>query len=415
MRGSMVGGFLLAAAVVAVGCSKDAYISPTGILPVATPTPTAGPPTPTPTPVLQNVVVNGDFETGNLTPWFICYVQHHQGNEVDPNPVQSPSAFTSPTPGPDTAPLAAASQLATDASIQSTTPSGNAYAGTYAALVGYSALVSGAYFREAGASGICQNIAIPAASTPQLTLEVYEGTNNVEYNRNDQEAAVFASSAGLTSANNSTTTLPVQTLFAENNCYNNLGLHNTTADETPCNPGGSLANGEQWRQKGPYNLSAYAGQTITLFLGTWSNTGGTGTAYINWAYFDNVVIAGAGSAASPSPSPSSSPSPSGSPTATLGSVILSTSAMSFLGTGSANNQSFSVTQTNYSGTFTVTNGSPSCSGIATASGTSPSFTVTPVAVGHCVLTVTGGNSQTASLTIDVSSTTFGGQSERRHP
>ena len=126
--------------------------------------------------------------------------------------------------------------------------------------------------------------------SPQLTLEVYEGGNNVNYSRNDQEADIFASSAGLTASNTSTTTLPVQTLFAENNCYNNLNMHNTTSDETPCNPSGTQANGGQWYAKGPYSLSAYAGQTITLFLGTWNNTGGTGTAYFNYAYFDNVVI-----------------------------------------------------------------------------------------------------------------------------
>jgi hypothetical protein len=233
-----------------------------------------------------------------LSPWFTCYVQHHQVNETNPNPVPnpalSPGSVTSPTPGPDTGPLAAGSQLSTDATIQMTTPSGNAYAGTYSALTGYNALTNiggtGVVYRVTGASGICQNITIPANASPSLTLEVYEGDNNQEYNRNDQEAAVFASSAGLTSSNNSTTTLPVQTLFSENNCYNNLGVHNTTSDETPCNPGGLAATGDVWRQQGPFSLSAYAGQTITLFLGTWNSTGGTGTAYFNYAYFDNIVI-----------------------------------------------------------------------------------------------------------------------------
>jgi hypothetical protein len=289
LRRSILGGFLLAAAIAAVGCSKDAYISPTGNV-VAGSTPTPGPPTPTPTPIGgTNAVANGGFETGTLTPWFTCYVQHHQAAEVNPYPVQSPSSFTSPTPGPDTAPLPAASQLPTDATVQTTTPSGGPFAGNYSALVGYSYLVSGGVYRQVGASGICQNVTIPAGD-PHLTLEVYEGGNNANYDRSDQEGAIFATSAGLTASTNSTTTLPVQTLFAENNCYNNLAMHNTTSDETPCNPGGVLANGEQWYQKGPYDLSAYAGQTVTLFLGTWNNTGGTGTAYFNYAYFDNVVI-----------------------------------------------------------------------------------------------------------------------------
>ena len=293
-------GLTTAQAILTVNSAATPSPSPSASSsPSPSPSPSAShSPSPSPSPsaspspiatVAANAVVNGDFETGTLSPWFTCYVQHHQGNEVDPNPVPSPAAITSPTPGPDTAPAAVALQMSTDATIQTTTPSGNAYAGTYSALVGYSYLVSGAVYKVTGASGICQNITIPSGN-PQLTLEVYEGDNNQQYNRNDQEAVVFAASAGLTSATNSTTTLPVQTLFSENNCYNNLNMHNTTADETPCNPGGTEANGDVWRQKGPYSLTAYAGQTITLFLGTWNNTGGTGTAYFNYAYFDNVVI-----------------------------------------------------------------------------------------------------------------------------
>jgi hypothetical protein len=291
MRGIFIGGILLAGATLAVGCAKDPYISPVSG-PVGASTPTPGAPTPTPTPVtVTNLMVNGSFEAGSLTPWFVCYPQHHQASEADPYPSQAPSAFTSPTPGPDTGPLPAASQMpSTDATIQTSTPTGSVYAGSYAALVGYSSLVGGVVFRETGASGICQSVAIPATGNPQLSLAVYEGGNNANYSRNDQEADVFAASAGLTAASNTTTTLPVQTLFAENNCYNNLNVHNTTSDETPCNPGGSLQYGGQWYQKGPFSLSAYAGQTITIFLGTWNNTGGTGTSYFSYAYFDNVVL-----------------------------------------------------------------------------------------------------------------------------
>lgn len=107
-------------------------------------------------------------------------------------------------------------------------------------------------------------------------------------------------------------------------------------------------------------------------------------------------------------------SPTPIPTPAPGAVLLSVSAMSFVGTGSANAQALTVSETNYSGTFTVTtaaSGQPnSCSGIATVSpisGTGP-FTVTPTGVGHCVSSVSGGNGQTAALTIDVSTTTLGG-------
>jgi len=88
--------------------------------------------------------------------------------------------------------------------------------------------------------------------------------------------------------------------------------------------------------------------------------------------------------------------------------------LSFLGIGSANNQLFTVSEANYSGTFTVTTAATgqlnSCSGIATvspSSGAGP-FTVTPVGAGQCTFTVTGGNGQTATLTVGVAVTTVGG-------
>lgn len=288
--------FVALAVVVAGGCAQDPYTL--GGKPASKPSGTAAPtasPTASPTAAptsspLSNLIVNGDFETGSLTPWYTCYAQEQQGAQVDPNPVPSPTAWASPTAGPATPPTASP-QPSTDATIQTSTPTGGVYSGTYAALVGYSYLVSGSVFRVVGSSGICQNVAMPASGTPQLTFWVYEGGNDVEYARSDQEADVFAASAGLTSTNFETNSLPVQVLFAENNCYNNLGVHDTTSDEKPCVPVTGSPTGGQWRQKGPFNLSAYNGQTITIFLGTWNNTGGTGTSYFNYAYYDDVVLA----------------------------------------------------------------------------------------------------------------------------
>jgi hypothetical protein len=91
------------------------------------------------------------------------------------------------------------------------------------------------------------------------------------------------------------------------------------------------------------------------------------------------------------------------------------------GTGAANALTFTVSEANYSGTFTVTtpNNGNSCSGIATVSpgsGTSATtFTVTPQGPGLCDFTVADTNSQTATESIGVTTTTIGGQSKQRKP
>lgn len=109
------------------------------------------------------------------------------------------------------------------------------------------------------------------------------------------------------------------------------------------------------------------------------------------------------------------------PTPTSRSVTLSINSISFAGTGAANSQTVTASQSNYGGQFAATTpaaGQPnSCSGIATISPAtnSSSFTITPVAVGHCTFTITGGNGQTTTLTVDVTTTAVGGLSKRRMP
>jgi hypothetical protein len=63
--------------------------------------------------------------------------------------------------------------------------------------------------------------------------------------------------------------------------------------------------------------------------------------------------------------------------------------------------------------FTATTASAgqthSCSAIATASPSGgATFTVTPVAIGHCTYTIAGANAMSATLTIDVTTTSVGG-------
>jgi hypothetical protein len=94
-------------------------------------------------------------------------------------------------------------------------------------------------------------------------------------------------------------------------------------------------------------------------------------------------------------------------------VVLSVTSLAFTAPGSANAQSFSASQSNYSGNFTASTpaagSSNSCSSVATitpSSGTS--FSVTPLAAGQCAFTISGYGNQTATLTVGVTTATVGG-------
>ena len=267
----------------------------------AVPSPTPGPATPSPSPTPSNAVSNGNFETGTFSPWFVCYTQHHQLAPTDASPVNPPSAYTSPTPGPDTSPTSAPNP--DDVTVQGSTPTGAVHGGAHAALVGHSLEQQ----RGKGASGVCQNVTVPTNS-PALTLWVYEGGNYAYYDATDSEADIFTASAGLTAATPTTTTLPQSVLFSEDNCWNNQSVPaSPNSAQGPCATdhlhGGNanwpdLANGGVWRQKGPYDLTPYAGQTVTLFLGIWNSS--SSTTYYDYAYYDDVVLTtGAGSATVP--------------------------------------------------------------------------------------------------------------------
>jgi hypothetical protein len=114
--------------------------------------------------------------------------------------------------------------------------------------------------------------------------------------------------------------------------------------------------------------------------------------------------------------PTIAPSPTPTPTAAApGSVVLNPSSVSLLGVGSAFAMNVNVTQTGNANAFTFTTpaaGSPdSCSTIAseTQLPSNGAFSITPLGVGHCTFTVSGENGQSAILTVDVTSSTVGGQ------
>jgi len=152
-----------------------------------------------------------------------------------------------------------------NAVIDSTNP----HSGLYDALVGNIAANPG---EESGMDGVCQQITVPTGG--QVTLWVDEGTSETSTYNADQEADLLDSSGNT-----------LATLFSENG-----------------NTGGY--------QQRVYDVSAYAGQTVTLFVGIYGS--GSATDY-NFIYVDDVSLAGSVSA---SPTPAPTLAPTAGPTAT---------------------------------------------------------------------------------------------------
>ena len=117
--------------------------------------------------------------------------------------------------------------------------------------------------------------------------------------------------------------------------------------------------------------------------------------------------------ASPTPVVTASPTPVVTASPGPGTISLAPNPLNFATTGAAAAQTFTASETGFSGTYSATTAAAgtagSCSGIATISPTSGSgtFTVTPVAAGGCVFTVSDGT-HTAPETINITTTTVGG-------
>lgn len=139
----------------------------------------------------------------------------------------------------------------------------------------YSALLGSTTSPEVnGTEGVCQTVSVPSGG--QLTFWVYEGTNDtIQYA--DQEADLLGS-GGAT----------LVQLYKE------------------------ALNARGWVQK-TFDVSAYAGQSVTLYFGVKGN-GWTG-GYV-YAYLDDVSLTGSGATTPPSPTPSPTTSPTAKPTAT---------------------------------------------------------------------------------------------------
>ncbi len=299
---------------------NTALTTPT-IAPTSTPTstPTIAPtstPTGTPTspPTAGPILANGNFETGNLTGWYICRAGHPTltapidqtgGEAPQPTYTQGPSTVipavggtpipdpavvgTTAMPSPNPASSPAISQLA------GMTPHG----GSYAAQIG--SMETGAGFaREKGLVGICQDIAVPSTGTTAISAWVWEGGNTSAFPGTDSEMDIFSGATWVTGSTSlsgavysgmQTTADPTATLFAETNCYNPQNTKGGTATFGSCAIGGPNNVGGVWQRKGPYDLSAYAGTTVTVLIGQWSGSNSTG--YYDFMFTDDVSVVNA--------------------------------------------------------------------------------------------------------------------------
>ena len=154
-----------------------------------------------------------------------------------------------------------------------------------------------------GAFGMCQSVAVPAAA-PYLSFYVFEGGEYYNFDNADQEAVILDSTGATIK----------QTLFAEQDCYLHPGPAsggkstaggafggagvNTDNGCWPAAYGGDVNStpynnwiqGGFWQPRGPYDLSSYAGQTVTLFLGNWSYYHDTATYYAQFMFVGDVQL-----------------------------------------------------------------------------------------------------------------------------
>lgn len=305
------------------------YTSATATLTVsASPAPTESPTaSPTASTAPTNAIVNGDFALGlnDGSDWYTCYgvrvgtTTSSLPINASPDPVNATAQGSTTTPAPT-------STAATDTSVQTTTPSGAAPPSGKAqfALVGYSGgtgLPAPAANKPGkGNTGICQNIAsVPAGA--MLTFNVYEGGDD-DWQKSDDEADVYPAGAFVvTTGSPVAAAAPTERLYAQNNCYDSAGWEaiflnapfgtgtvnssSTTARWSGCpatpggtTPSGTTSLGGYWYAKS-LDMSAYAGQSITLFLGIGRDAGASiptssGAQYYNYAFFDNVALTGTG-------------------------------------------------------------------------------------------------------------------------
>lgn len=258
--------------------------------------------------VTVSAVTNGAFVNGS-TGWTPC----SYGRSGLPAPVNAATPLSN-TPEPaQTAPAETPVPAGSLPPITTTAPPANdnpspnppdiAFGATAPPALGNSVALAGTINASTvaypkGTFGMCQQIAVPAGAA-YLSFWVWEGGSEYTFKYADQEAVIL----------DSTGTTVQETLFAEQDCY----LHpsgatppgiwggtgvNTTSGCWPSQYGGDVdgymnwIQGGFWAQRGPFNLATYAGQTVTLFLGNWSNYADSASYYAQFMYVGSVQMTG---------------------------------------------------------------------------------------------------------------------------
>jgi hypothetical protein len=230
--------------------------------------------------------VNGNFATGSLAPWYACnFVRNGYAAPVNASPAPQETPTQDPSPTATIAP-AALSALAT---VVTPPPNLNAnHTGAIPALGSYVALAGSTDSETSGTAGICQKIAVTSVNK-YLSFYAYEGGAEYNFKYADQEADIL----------DSTGTTLQSTLFAELNCYWDPGVLGLTgylgSGCIPASDGSTSTytdwQGGYWVQRGPYDLSSYAGQTVTLFIGVWDLYADAAPAtYSNEIFVGNVQL-----------------------------------------------------------------------------------------------------------------------------
>jgi hypothetical protein len=117
--------------------------------------------------------------------------------------------------------------------------------------------------------------------------------------------------------------------------------------------------------------------------------------------------------ATPSSAPTSTPTPTSTPsaaptaTASPAPLTVAPSVLAFDATGSANAQSFTAAEKNYTGTYAESDTCANVASVVPSSSGGPTFTVTPLGAGSCAITIRDSRNNTAVEPVGVTLTTGG--------